>query len=152
MSAPETQSPFAHPFHDGRIAVREDAALTRLQRCHSLHVFLRLLAIEDVDVIHRAFPANGHCKRDDAALDQAPQNDLGDGLAVALRDCNQRVIGERVVPIFGEGSPSFGLDAWPAHESAAIGSARLGRAQPPAQTIPLPMASVRSAVQDYRDA
>ena len=72
--------------------------------------------VEDVEVLFHAFAADRLGDGHDAALDQPPEHDLGDGLAVGVADGGERRVGEQVVAALGEPAPGLDLHAVGAHE------------------------------------
>lgn len=54
--------------------------------------------------------------RDDVAVDEPPQHDLGYRLAMHLTDLREDRVGEQVVLFLGEAAPRFDLDAVRPHQ------------------------------------
>lgn len=54
--------------------------------------------------------------RDDVAVDEPPQHDLGYRLAMHLTDLREDRVGEQVVLSLGEAAPRFDLDAVRPHQ------------------------------------
>jgi hypothetical protein len=66
---------------------------------------------EDVVVLRHAVASDGLRDDDDVSLDEPPEHDLRDRLAVRGTDLGQRRVGEHVVAALGKGTPRFDLHA-----------------------------------------
>ena len=72
-----------------------------------------LLRFFDIDatrleaIINNGVDVERRVDHDDIALDQPPEDDLGDGLAVRRTDTGEGRVGEQVVASFGEWSPGL---------------------------------------------
>ena len=100
----------AKPLHHFRIAMIEEAAGLLVKRADRCHIFQVQLEVEDREVLGHPLLAHGLRDGDDVALDQPPEHDLCDALAMFPANRLQEVVGEQPVLSLRERTPCFGLN------------------------------------------
>lgn len=101
----------ADHFDDGRIVMREKAALARVERGDALFLLVGEPEVEHIDILLDAFPVHRLRNADDAAVEQVAKRHLSGGLAVRKTDLIEHRVLEKVVAALGERAPALRLHA-----------------------------------------
>jgi len=87
----------------------EEAAGTGIQGFDGGQVFRAQFEIQHSEIFLHPLPARGFGERDDSALGDPAQDDLGHAFPVFGRDAQQQFVLKDIVPAFGERRPSLDL-------------------------------------------